>query len=193
MTRFFFYLLLATLLPLTFSQTVTQNTSSFQTFEFYCANDVSLTHVVAAPGQITLIYDGAFYPMQQVSKTTNSSVGLRYEDKNFLWIAEDGVGRLEQKDGKILAENCVPKPPKLAYVCMEDVTLEVQYAGDVAHINVFDPLYGDQSYELPKVTVVSGAKFSNGMTTWFLSGEEGNLFEETEEVQHAQKCKLQQE
>jgi membrane-bound inhibitor of C-type lysozyme len=173
-----------------FQLAITQTTTPWQRLEFRCANDISLTHVVAAPKQLTLIFAGAFYPMKEVS---SSDLSVRYEDGNTLiWTSEDGVGRLEQKDGKVLAEQCVYQPeiPVLAYICIEDVTVEVSYVDNIAQIQVFDPVYGDQSYELPKVAVPSGAKFSNGMTTWFVQGEDANLFEETEEVQHAQDCKL---
>jgi membrane-bound inhibitor of C-type lysozyme len=191
-TRFFFYLFFVIFFQVAVSQTTPQNASPFQRLEFRCANDISLTHVVATPGQITLIFNDAFYPMRQVGATQDSDQSVRYEDgKNLVWMTEDGVGRLEQKDGPVIAKNCIYQQPALAYICIEDVTLEVQYVGDVAHIDVFDPLYGDQRFELPKVVSSSSAKFSDGVTTWFVKGEEGNLFEETEEVQHAQKCKLQ--
>lgn len=175
--------------------TTPQHATMFQRLEFRCANDLSLTQVVATPGQLTIIFKDAFYPMRQIGIGEDADTSVRYEDgKNLVWMMEGNVGRLEQKDGKVLAEACVLEPQtpaKLGYSCLEDVTVEVQYIKDVAHIKVIDPVYGDQSYELPKVASESGAKFSNGMTTWFVKGEDANLFEETEEVQHAQNCKLQ--
>jgi membrane-bound inhibitor of C-type lysozyme len=176
-----------------FQVALSQNTTPWQRLEFVCANNVSLTHVIAAPEQITLIFNDAFYPMKQVGTIQDAGESVRYEDgKNLIWITEDGVGRLEQKDGKVLAQACVyqSETPVLAYICIEDVTVEVEYVNDVAQIKVFDPVYGDQTYELPKVAWDAGAKFSDGMTTWFVKGEDANLFEETEEVQHAQQCKL---
>lgn len=170
-----------------------QAAAPLQRLEFRCADDVRVTHVASMPGQITLIFKDAFYPMQQVAETQDAGRSVRYENETFIWITQDGVGRLEQRGGGMLAQACVYQPPVLGYICIEDVTLEVQYVNDVATIYVFDPVYGDQTYELPRVATPSGAKFSNGLTTWFVSGEEGNLFEETEEVQHAQNCQLQQE
>jgi membrane-bound inhibitor of C-type lysozyme len=170
-----------------------QTATPFQRLEFRCANNLTLTHVVASPKQFTLIFNGAFYPMEEVK---GSGTSLYYEDgNNLVWITEAEVGRLEQKDGQVLVEQCVYQPeiPVLGYICIEDVTVEVRYVNDVAQIQVFDPVYGDQTYELPKVITESGAKFSNGMTTWFVLGEDANLFEETEEVQHAQDCKLNKE
>jgi membrane-bound inhibitor of C-type lysozyme len=174
------------------SQT-TQPSTPWQRLEFRCANDVLLTQVVASPGQLTLIFKDAFYLMKQVE---DSSTMLRYEDgKNLFWMMEGDVGRLEQNDGKVLAEGCMVQPETriLGYICIDDVTVEVEYRDNVAHISVVDPLYGDQSYNLSKVASTLGAKFSNGLTTWFVAGEEANLFEETEEVQHAQNCKLQKD
>jgi membrane-bound inhibitor of C-type lysozyme len=169
----------------TAAQTTQQSASPFERLEYTCANDVSLTLILALPRQLTLIFKDAFYPMYQVGEA------VRFEDAKLVWTEQDGVGRLEQKDGTPLAETCVTKPPSVAYICSENVTLDISYLNDIATIIVRDPVYGEQRYELPKVEVASGAKFSNGLTTWLVSGAEGNLFEETEEVQHAQKCKLQ--
>ncbi len=169
-----------------------QNTVAWQRLEYTCANGVSLSQVIAAPAQMTLIFNDAFYVMKQVSGVGQR---VRYEDgKTLLWIAEEGVGRLEQ-NGQVLAEVCVLQPdlPVLTYLCSDDVTVQVQYVNEVASISVVDPVYGDQSFELPKATSDSGAKFSDGLTTWFVVGENGNLFEETEEVQHAQDCILQED
>jgi membrane-bound inhibitor of C-type lysozyme len=172
----------------TLTQTGTAQTGTpFQQLEFRCANTLSLTHLGSAPEQFTLIFDDAFYPMKRVE---NLGTLLRYEDDTLVWTSEDGVGRLEQKDGKVLAEQCVVAPPVLRYSCLDDVTVNVTYVRDLAQIQVVDPVYGEQDYELPKVVTASGAKFSNGVTTWLVAGENANLFEETEEVQHAQDCQL---
>jgi membrane-bound inhibitor of C-type lysozyme len=188
-----FRLLFCMVMMLTLHAVTSQTATPWQRLEFRCANDVVLTQVVASPEQLTLIFKDAFYPMKQV---TSSSTSLRYEDgKTLIWTAENGVGRLEQKDGTVLAEQCISQPetPVLGYMCIDEITVEVRYVNDVAQIQVIDPLYGDQTYELPKVAATSGAKFSDGMTTWFVLGEDANLFEETEEVQHAQDCKLQKD
>jgi membrane-bound inhibitor of C-type lysozyme len=189
-TRLVLCLISVFLFQLPFAQTTSQNASPWQRLEYACANGMSLTHVVAVPEQLTLIFNDAFYVLQQVE---SSDSDVRYEDAKLIWTEAGGVGRLEQKGGTRLAEQCVYQPdvPVLGYSCNEDITVKVRYLNDVAHINVFDPTYGDQFYELPKVISASGAKFSNTITTWFVIGEDANLFEETEEVQHAQDCKLQ--
>jgi membrane-bound inhibitor of C-type lysozyme len=192
--RRYLFLLLLAFLELSFAQ----STQLWQRLEFHCANTISLTHVSATPEQITLIFNDAFYPMKQLGKTQDATRSVRYENETLIWVTENSVGRLEQKDGKILAKDCVAQavsetPPVLRYLCKDDVSVNVHYVNDVAHISVTDPTYGDQSYELPKVVSASGAKFSNGMTTWFVKGESANLFEETEEVQHAEECKVQKD
>jgi uncharacterized lipoprotein YbaY/membrane-bound inhibitor of C-type lysozyme len=171
---------------------IAQNNSPWQRLEYACANEILITQIIATPEQITLIFNDAFYPMKQVSAT-------RYEsDATLSWSVEEGVGRLEEADGIALAEGCTTQngttqsatPTPVNYTCKDNVSVYIQYVNDVATISVTHPTYGTQTFELPKVTSASGAKFSNGSTTWFVQGEEGNLFEEAEEVQHAEKCKL---
>jgi putative lipoprotein len=189
--RYSFCLLLVFFIQYGFAQD-----TPWEKLEYRCNNDVTITQIFAAPEQITLIFNDAFYAMKQV-KTTQGVI--RFEsDTKLSWIIEEGVGRLEQGNGTVLAEGCMSRdmsepsetPTTLNYACKDDVLVAVQYVNDVANINVADPNYGNQSYELPRVTLASGAKFSNGVTTWFVQGEEANLFEEAEEVQHAEKCTL---
>jgi uncharacterized lipoprotein YbaY len=170
--------------------------SPWQRLEYLCADQVSLTQIVASPEQITLIFNDAFYPMKRVETTRDTS---RYDsDTNLRWIVEQEVGRLEGEGGTRLAEGCVVQDPAMQaatstlvkYTCEDNMLVNVQYVNDTAQISVADPTYGDQRYALPRVPSASGAKFSDGSTTWFVQGEEGNLFEEAEEVQHAEKCKL---
>jgi uncharacterized lipoprotein YbaY len=164
----------------------------WQRLEYACANNTSITQLIATPEQITLIFNDAFYPMKQVSATTYES------DTNLSWIIQDGIGRLEQEDGTALAEGCIAQhtavQPETSttvnYTCKDDVIVSVHYINDSAQIIVTHPTYGKQTFELPRATSASGAKFSNGLTTWFVQGEDANLFEEAEEVQHAEKCKL---
>jgi putative lipoprotein len=173
-------------------------TTPWQRLEYLCTNQASITQITASPQQITLIFNDTFYPMKQVGTTQDAGLSARYEsDTKLRWILEEGVGRLEQEDGTLLAEGCISQnssvqqtPASLNYRCKDDVSISVFYVNEIAQISVTDPSYGDQTYELPRATSASGAKFSNGATTWFVKGEEGNLFEEAEEVQHAEACKL---
>ncbi len=192
--RYSFYFFIGTVFQFGFAQEATP----WQRLEYLCNHDITLTHVVAAPKQITLIFNDKFYPMKQVGSTQDANISVRYEDKNLVWLTEESVGRLEQKDGAVLAEGCVLQaanapavPATSSYACKDDIVVTVRYLEEVAHLSVSDPTYGDQSYELPKATSASGAKFSNGATTWFVQGENANLFEESEEVQHAEDCKLE--
>jgi putative lipoprotein len=162
-------------------------------------NQVSVTQIIAAPQQITLIFKDTFYPMKQVGTMQDAGLSARYESGTKLsWIIQEGVGRLEREDGTVLAEGCMSRdatmqaetPATLEYTCKDDVSVSVSYVDDIAQISVSDPNYGDQTYELSRASSASGGKFSNGATTWFVKGDEANLFEEAEEVQHAEKCKL---
>lgn len=171
-------------------------TTPWQRLEYLCTNQMSITQIIAAPEQITLIFNDTFYAMKQVDTARDAS---RYDsDAKLSWIIQEGIGRLEQEDGTLLAEGCSAQdmttqpetPARLHYRCKDDVSVSVHYVNDVANISVIDPRYGNQTYELPRATSTSGAKFSNGSTTWVVQGEEANLFEEAEEVQHAEACKL---
>jgi membrane-bound inhibitor of C-type lysozyme len=177
------------------AQPSTQTPSApWQRLEYVCANNVSLSQLSVAPGQLTLIVENTFYPMKQV--ILDDDMTLRFEsatDLELVWLVENDEGRLVQ-DGKTLAEQCrtqtVP-PHTVQYRCNDGIKVSVQYLSNTAFIDVRDATYGDLRYELPKIPSDTGSRFSNGLTTWFVLGEEANLFEEAEEVQHAEECKLQ--
>jgi putative lipoprotein len=190
------------------SQTIESQTTGatpWQRLEYLCAENQSLSQIIAGPGQMTLIFGTLFYPMKQVDIIQDTNAPIHYvsgsPDTTLEWILEKGEGKLLQ-DGTVLAQGCVLRenanaatsetltPASVSYTCKDNILVNVQYLNDVAQIDVIDPTYGDQAYELPKTDSVSGVKFSNDSTTWFVQGEDANLFEETEEVQHAEDCKL---
>jgi membrane-bound inhibitor of C-type lysozyme len=189
-----FVLILMSFVALAQPSTQTQ-AESWQRLEYVCANNVVLSQLSVAPGQVTLIFENTFYPMKQVA--SEDAVTLRFESvtpSDLLWLIKNDEGQLLQ-NGKVLADQCKTQinttPQTVLYQCQDEITVSVHYINDTAFIDVRDPTYGDQRYELPRTSSETGSRFSNGMTTWFVLGEEANLYEEAEEVQHAEKCKLQ--
>jgi putative lipoprotein len=195
--------------------TPSQTTTPWQRLEYLCEGGKTLAQIIPEPTRMTLIFGTAFYPMRQVEQQRETSSGVRYESEalgpKIVWFTQQnegtrqGEGTLLQEDGAILAQNCVLQeeargeaetpqilmipPETLSYTCKDEVVVTVTYFNDTAQLFVSAPTYGEQTFELPLVVSVSGAKFSNGSATWFTEGDEANLFEEAEEVQHAEACK----
>ena len=71
----------------------------------------------------------------------------------------------------MLAACSTPQPPKITYACPDGYEFNVTYANtDGREFAVFEDTTG--STRMPRVVAASGAKFTNGVTTFWSKGEE---------------------